>query len=261
MKNLLKVIVVLMSLTTQAQELSPAELINIAGKQRMLSQQITKTFNMVIYGATNDVVKKEMMMSNKIFQKNMKMIKLSLVGDNGLYAKSNDIENIYRRFNATASTFVPTDSEKLMKQSNMLLERSEDLVSAIISEKTLGDSNSNLDIINLAGRQRMLQQKLASLFMAKKANERLNNKDKYHVAILPVINEIESAINKLSSFSGNTIDIDMQLAEISLALDLVLKEKYKIINGEASINFVYRSTNKITRMYDKLVSTYVKEFK
>jgi len=158
--------------------------INLAGKQRMLTQKMSKEALLVKLGIDRELNAKELKKSSELFDKTLKGLEkgdksLGLVAtdDSQIQAKLQEIEKLWKPFYAKVKDIYSLKSldnstfDYLDKHNLELLKNINEAVS-MYSE--LGSKNGSklkmANDINLAGKQRMLTQMIAKDLLLYQAN-------------------------------------------------------------------------------------------
>jgi len=158
--------------------------INLAGKQRMLTQKMSKEALLVKLGIDKDINAKELKKSSELFDKTLKGLEkgdksLGLVAtdDSQIQAKLQEIEKLWEPFYAKVKDIYSLKSldnstfDYLDKHNLELLKKMNEAVSMY---SKLGNKNGSklkmANDINLAGKQRMLSQMIAKDLLLYQAN-------------------------------------------------------------------------------------------
>ncbi len=149
--------------------------INLAGKQRMLTQRMSKVVLLVSLEIDGEKYSKKLDSFSKLYDKTLKGLKK---GDDELKLAATENKDILKQIESVEKLWTPfyeniqkvvADGAKakdaiafIVKNNEALLSRSNDLVTAF--EKSNADldylSKFRLRVVNVAGRQRMLIQKM-----------------------------------------------------------------------------------------------------
>lgn len=264
MKKLALVIISLFTYVLCSANTTPNQLINIAGKQRMLSQKLAKVYLMKAYGANLPELNKELEIGKVIFERNMKTLSL-----NAAEAYSNEVRkavnieiNSWHNFKVYLEK--PIDEafvSKVLRLSDNLLKDADNVVKLMEKESSnnskFKESNNILSTINISGKQRMLSQRLCVYFIAKKL---LLKRGTYNEAVENYLNsvfvELDDTLVTLLSNEINNTDIDEAIGATLLAFEKIRIQKDQFLTGSASMNLVYNTTNELTDLYDGLTSKY-----
>jgi len=158
--------------------------INLAGKQRMLTQKMSKEALLIKLGIDKDINAKELKKSSELFDKTLKGLKngdksLGLVAtdDAKIQAKLQEIEKLWKPFYDKVKDIYSLKSldnstfDYLDKHNLELLKKMNE---AVLMYSKLGNKNGSklkmANDINLAGKQRMLSQMIAKDLLLYQAN-------------------------------------------------------------------------------------------
>ena len=262
-RNLLSIFILLTVgiSTLQAQKygnITYSDAINISGKQRMLSQKITKVYMMRLNGATKNETAEEFKASTRLFNKN-----LMSLDDNSTNSSEKTKELIVQeksQWEKFLNKFLlnPTDNvNKLLVLSNGLLDKCKALVSGIQSDG--GSSNVNLEklkTINLAGKQRMLSQRLSLYYLACKLNAGKPEVIPTQGELKKVFNEMEKSFASLSTNDFNTEEINKNLEIIKNEFTLITSNKSGFENQNIDTDKILAFSNKVTSTYNTITGLY-----
>ena len=229
---------------------STAELINIAGMQRMLSQKIAKAYFFYGKGVRPSKTKKQLLDSIKLFNKNHQIIQ-SNVSDNNVQDMLMFIEMSKDELLPLAKQPFNKDNGSLMLDySETLLEGSNDIVKRI--EATTKSKTDK--IVNLAGRQRMLTQRIAKFYIAYQSGFKdINTANQLKQSI----KEFEDAHIILINNKTNTTQISNELNKVAKLWNIVSKFYKEVERGGLPV-IVLSSTDKIMTSMNNVTGMYVK---
>jgi len=201
----------------QAEITSIADAINKSGRQRMLSQRILSTYCQVGKKVNLTKSKKQLNDAISLFESQLNELK-SYTMSTEIINKQKDLEiNIDGALMKVTRLWVPVKmivsqevwrsrAEELQALSENLLKASHAVV--LLLQELSGSESGRL--VNIAGRQRMLSQRLSSLYILKSWG--FNNPD-YESAYLKAIKEYRAALDELKSASINTRKIKRSLID------------------------------------------------
>jgi len=155
-----------------------AEAVNLAGKQRMFTQSMLKDYTMIGMHNTFGNPQKNLNDTMHVFSDDM------IALEN--YTHNADIKQKIKRMEAQWKKLkqdlesTPTIEQSMILQEKLetMLQQWDDVTKALVKQS----GKKAEEIINISGRQRMLSQKMASLYMLKvwgvndpKFNQKLND--------------------------------------------------------------------------------------
>lgn len=231
--------------------LSPGAAVNKAGRQRMLTQRIIKSYCQVGLGVTPAVSWQQLADAQALFEAQLAELVANAPAGRASAALAR-LEERWKPFKSVARGPVSqSGARQLAGQSDALLAAADELTR--IMESISGAPAARL--VNIAGRQRMLSQRLAKTYMLRLWE--LDNaalRDEAETAR----REFEDALAILLEAPENTPEITEELAGIALqwewfrsALDLEGAATYRLIAAEAS-DSILAGMETITRRYEEL---------
>lgn len=245
--------------TTYGEDLNANQMINIAGKQRMLSQKIAKAYFMKALGFSNASVNKDLAISKIIFQRNIESLSSnaeSVFNSKVKYTVGNEAKE-WQNFKRLLD--LPVNKEnasKILSASNDLLTKAQAVVSSMENEslniaKYKGAKNL-LSTINLSGKQRMLSQRACLYYLAAKL---FNKKSNYEV-LSALFHDIDESLITLLNKELNTPDIEEAIGNALLTFESLRSKRDKFLNGNVSPELVFNTTNTLTKQFDKVTHLY-----
>jgi nitrate/nitrite-specific signal transduction histidine kinase len=238
------------SFQANAANLNIGEVINKAGMQRMLSQRIMKAYILKGIGDAPQLANAQLLEGIALFESNLKYINRftsSLKTDIGF----NALVNQWGDFNVIVKNSPSKKNAKiLLSMSDTLLKNAHTLT--VNLQELSGSKNSEL--INVAGRQRMLSQQISKLYMAYcwkiKGEEALDE-------MMVVLSEYEVALNFLRQSDKNTKQINNNLRRVSGQLRFAQKSFDKLDQGRYLIHVVNSTTDTMLKQMDAITHLYV----
>lgn len=184
--------------------ISDAEATNLSGMQRMLSQRIAKSYLMIGTDVRSDVANEQLDQSMASFEQNhLALIEYAPTGDiRRELDKAGSLWQSYRELALKRPE--KTGAVQLLALSDELLAQCEKVVQMI--ERHTGSNSAWL--VNRSGRQRMLSQRIAKLYLARSWHLPIDNLDQQ---FNQAVTEFGAALSELQSAKQNTSEISAAL--------------------------------------------------
>jgi len=217
--------------------LTMGEAINKAGRQRMLTQRIIKAYAMMGQGVGYRKAKKQLRASSALFDSQLAELK-------GFKVNS-DISDALVLVETQWDVVKEIISKKPKRiHVARLRTKSESLLNSAHQVVVLLESASNSKAgheVNVAGRQRMLTQRMASLYMLQSWNF---TDDLYMTNYEQAVSEFDAALKELQAAPSNTAEIKAELVKVE-QLWQVFKLSDRVKGGKFVPTLVTRSLDKI----------------
>lgn len=239
------------TLCVQATPLTAADFINLSGRQRMLTQRIVKAYAQVGTGLAS--AQSQRVLTESTEQFSLQLTQLRAVArqadQRSLLA---EIESLWPEVQGIASKPINRDlAPTLQEKANILQALSHRLADLI--ERTSGVAAGRL--VNIAGRQRMLSQRLAKAYMLRA----------WDIDSPAISRELESsrlefseALAALAQAPENTPEIRRELEAIAVqwvwfqaALELEGAVSYRLLVADSSESML-ASLEKLVSLYTRL---------
>ncbi|WP_045860668.1 type IV pili methyl-accepting chemotaxis transducer N-terminal domain-containing protein [Teredinibacter purpureus] len=250
-------LLLLMFFASETLALTMGDAINVAGRQRMLSQRITQSFILTGIQPENVRYQKQLRKCVAEFQVNLDNL-LKMREASPLMRDLIDVREQWNTFKPVATGPVSKkNAAKLNDISITLLTAAHRYVGKL--EKLANSSNAEL--VNISGRQRMLSQRIAKNYLAYywqiDDGEALQN-------LYSDLAEYELMLKYLKESDINTDDIlrkilktegHLEYASKGFDGDMTLKGDRLIFVITGTTDIMLRNMDEITRMYAKLLDT------
>lgn len=218
-----------------------SNLINVAGKERMLTQKVTK--EIFLNNSKNSIDFSNLKIAQKEFESSLS----DLINGNkekGIYSPPNetiynsllsiqkswlDFANDVESYQMNKVVFVKL-KDSLISKNEILLEKSDIIV------KLMVEANLDGQYIDISGKQRMLTQKMAfhlSSFVLSKSSSDFK---KFYEAL----DSFEKGLNELTKYNiiKKNIELNQNLEEISALFVQYKKDSYSFIDNQMVIDKV-----------------------
>ena len=232
-------------------------LVDMAGKQRMLSQRIVKDYLYKGKKVATAKATKQLNRSVQEFGTALKTLNSSL--------NDEEIKNLLEFVDMSFSDFKeitdkPFDLDNAqiaLDLSESLLEGSQFVVDSVKSSSTLSKDKSNSSIIAKSGKQRMLSQRIAKYYIAYQSGI----KDKNTVEQMKAtVKEFTKNHKELMANKSNSSEINQKLNNVDKLWKIVYKFYLSIEKGGLPF-IVFKSTDDITKKMDEITKLYVAQGK
>ncbi len=250
--------VVLLSSTLLAKEKFSSkqqeiELLNIAGKQRMLSQRIAKDYLYIGKNIARSKANRELVKSMKDFLSTHQKLSTSI--------SNPEIKNLLEFVALSSGEFKDISTQAFsLENAQLILDLSESMLegSQYVFDSLKGELNiKEVEIIAIAAKQRMLSQRIAKYYISYQSGIKdLNSVEMMKETVKQFSDNLSTLINNKS----NTPSINKKLAEISKLWKIVHKFYINIEKGGLPL-IVFNTTDNITKKMDEVTKIYLENHK
>lgn len=231
----------------QAEDITLSSAINKAGRQRMLTQRMVKAYCQIGLNVRRDEARQQLDAAMRSFD--AQLAELQRFAPTGEISRELAlVESDWKRFRPLISKpYSRQDARGLMELSEGLLERSHKVVMSL--QDLSGKPSARL--VNLAGRQRMLSQRIAKFYMCRRAG--LSDAAVVD-AIDRVRSEFKGALAELREAPENTAPINRGLETAATQWALL---EHSLNNANQPLEeFVALTSDKILNAMDEVVARY-----
>ncbi len=227
---------------------SPTHAVDIAGKQRMFTQRMLKDYAMVGMGNTFGKPEEDLKKISTDFQDHMESL--------ASYTKSDEVKKSIEKVKALWVPLKKTLSEapskekveKLQVDLDVLLKAAEDTTKLFAKES----GKASGETVNKAGRQRMLSQRMASLYMLKVWEV---EDPKFKMKLDDAMKLFKDSLEELEKSDLNTDDIKALLAKVKrsfMFFEMMSKSKSKYVP-----TLIYKKSNDMLVNMNSATQKYV----
>lgn len=227
---------------------SPTHAVDIAGKQRMFTQRMLKDYAMVGMGNTFGKPGEDLKKISSNFQDHMESL--------ASYTKSDEIKKSIEKVEALWAPLKQTLSEapnkekveKLQVDLDALLKAADDTTKLFAKES----GNASGETVNKAGRQRMLSQRMASLYMLKVWEV---DDPQFKTKLDDAMKLFKTSLAELEKSRLNTDEIKTLLAKVKrsfMFFEMMSKSKSKFVP-----TLIYKKSNDILVNMNSATQKYV----
>jgi len=227
---------------------SPTHAVDIAGKQRMFTQRMLKDYAMVGMGNTFGKPGEDLKKITGAFQDHMESL--------AVYTKSDEVKKSIEKVKAFWIPLKQTLSEapskekveKLQVDLDVLLKAADDTTKLFAKES----GKASGETVNKAGRQRMLSQRMASLYMLKVWEV---EDPQFKTKLDDAMKLFKTSLAELEKSSLNTDEIKTLLAKVKrsfMFFEMMSKSKSKFVP-----TLIYKKSNDILVNMNSATQKYV----
>lgn len=225
--------------------------INLAGEQRMLSQRVAKLYNQIGLNILPGPAIGQITLASVQFESNLEALKTIVANSESASSAYKKLVDEWLKLKKAMSIAISRDAaEALARQSEATLAAAERLTS-IIEDANKSDASR---VINLAGRQRMLSQRVAANYLLRSwgvessaVRENLDNS----------VKDFSAGLEQLLARQENSDEIRLELEEVAqqwewlrASLSVDGAGAYRLIVAE-SADGILAATDRIARLYEQ----------
>jgi len=237
--------------TLQAIEIKNiSEAIDIAGKQRMYTQRLLKDYAMIGMHNNFSNPQKDLEQIMHDFEDHLNSLD-QFNKDAATKQKISDAKSQWQSLKKMLSkTPNITDATTLQNELEKLLKTSDDITKLFAAQS----KSSTGEIINISGRQRMLSQRMASLYMLKAWGI---NDPQFKQKLTDAMQLFKTSLEKLLAYEKNTPEITSLLKKAKrdfMFFEIMGRSSKKFIPAliYKKSNEILKNMNSATKLYTKL---------
>ncbi len=235
--------------TYAAKNENVGEIINMAGKQRMLSQKLAKAYLFLGQGVRVEKARLQLTQAMSEFDSNHRTLK-SKVSDKNIQEMLTFIDLSKDEYSQLLKApYSKENASIVLDLSSVLLEGSEDIVKRLKSLRGI----KNTSVVDTAGRQRMLTQQIAKFYIAYQAGFRDYNTVRQLTA---AVKSFQEAHQKLITEKINSAKIRAKLLKVGKLWKVVEKFYRNVEQGGLPV-IVFVTSDNIMAAMDQVTSLYV----
>jgi len=225
-----------------------ASAINIAGKQRMYTQRLLKDYAMVGMGNTFGNPQEDLTTTIKEFDDHLKSLQ-AYAKDAKIKSALAEAEKIWTPLKKVLQGKPDVKKAATLEEDLEALLKASDKVTKMFA-KASGKSSGEL--VNIAGRQRMLSQRMASLYMLKVWGV---NDPEFKKKLDDALTLFKQSHEKLEKAAINTEETKKLLAKVKRAFmffEMMNRSKSKFVPS-----LIYKKSNDILKNMNQVTELYV----
>ncbi len=257
MKKIAILLFTCISFVSNAQFKNVSEAINVAGRQRMLSQKIAKSFLLISADINPEKYQNELDNSLALFEESHQALRSYCESNADLNKAMENVEELWYNFRemAVSTEFKESECSYLLTNAAHLLKLTNEVVTLLEKTNTVEGDKHQAKLVNIAGRQRMLTQKIGLYYVAaylKIPSPEIKPNFEGAVKLFD-----ESLATLMKDKELNTEEISKKLITVSrnwkfTKRSLTLDGKLKPAIVSISLNNILKDMNTITGWYATL---------
>ncbi len=241
-------------------ELNYGYALNIAGKQRMLSQRITKNVLLKENHLGSTSLEMDLQASIALFETNHKSLRRNATVMNQKFTSLLGLtEQRWLTFKYAIENFHGDNIVSLLSKSKALLRACSKVVLELETEASFSSTELQntedlilqTSTINISGEQRMLSQQFSTYFLAA---ELYGMQEIFKLELHLIRNKQRDDLSFLIFNSLNNDKIEEQFIEITLLFELL--DKYQNTHSDISTLKVISFCDRITKLYGGITNRY-----
>lgn len=253
LKIIFALIVILLTANGHAAPLTPIEALNVAGRQRMLTQRIVKAYVQMVIDVAPDRSRQALESAVVLFDNQIDDLK-EFASTQAQKATVAEMAVTWRKIRVIAVAPIDRSNvESLDYEAEKMLNLAQTLAGQVEESSKILVAKQ----VNLAGRQRMLCQRLTKLYMLRSmGNSSAQIRTEMDTAIL----EFGAILTLLKQARESDVEIKRELNAVSLnwdwfkqALELDGAMSYRLLVADSSES-ILASMENVVSLYEKLAT-------
>lgn len=225
--------------------------VNLAGEQRMLSQRIAKLYSQIGLNVMPTVAMVQLNAASARFEGNLAALKPVAAGSAEATRAYQRLGSEWLRLKKALAVAVSRDAaQALTRQAEATLAAAESLTRVLENRSRTADNR----LVNLAGRQRMLSQRIANNYLLRSWGVESSAVRKN---LESSVNDFSAGLAKLRARADNSVEIARELEEVAqqwewLQASLAVEGAgaYRLIVAE-SADAILEASDRVTRLFEQ----------
>ena len=234
-----------------AQTEPAASPISLAGEQRMLAQRIAKLYSQIGLNVMPSVAVSQLILATRRFESNLATLQPTAAGSADVRQAHQRLDGAWQNMKQGLATAVSREAAvALARQAEATLVAAEHLTRVIEDQSKSVDSR----LINLAGRQRMMSQRIANNYLLRSWGI---ESSAVREALASSTNDFSAGLAQLRGRQDNSEALQRELEEVAqqwewlqASLSVEGTGDYRLIVAE-SADAILEATDRISALYEK----------
>jgi len=228
---------------------SAEDAVNIAGKQRMYTQKMLKDYAMVGMGNTFGDPGEDLKKTINDFSDHLALLKAYTKSD-AVKKSLEEVEALWKPLQKTLQETPDIKKVGKLQEDLEVLLKASDKATKLFAEES---GKASGEIVNIAGRQRMLSQRMASLYMLKVWGV---EDPKFKTKLDETLKLFKTSLEKLEKSPLNNDEINGLLSKSKRSF--VFFEMMNRSNSKFVPTLIYKKSNDILKNMNSVTQLYVK---